>query len=252
MKKILSVFAVMAMLFMGLAACSPKSRLELIAKEANKMCPIPVEGVGTTEKIEFNGTDIVYWLVVDDDEVDIDVLARNEQETKEFMLQEFVSPSADIKEMIDALKPAGAGITYVYSSKLTGKQVTIHLSIEEIEAVYNNPSALVSPEKNLEMQVAIANRECPQAIEEGMVATRVFLDEDYVVYEYEMDEEIYDMDIMESNRSEMMESLRDTEGDAEVIEFQSDCKKAGKGLSYRYVGNTSGKMVRFDIPASEL
>ena len=60
------------------------------------------------------------------------------------------------------------------------------------------------------------------------------------------------MDIMESNRNEMMESLRDTEGDAEVIEFQSDCKKAGKGLSYRYVGNTSGKMVRFDIPASEL
>ena len=252
MKKLLFLFAVMAMLFMGLVACSPKSRLDLIAKEANKMCPIPVEGVGTIEKIEFNGTDIVYWCVVDDDEIDIDVLARNEQETKAFMLQEFITPNADIKEMIDAIKPAGAGIAFGYSSKLTGKQVTFHLSIEEIEAVYNNPSALITPEKNLEMQVAIADREFPQTVEEGMVVTRVYLDEDYVVYEYEMDEEIYDMDLMESNRSEMMASLRDTEGDADVIEFQSDCKKAGKGLSYRYVGNSSGKMVRFDIPASEL
>ena len=251
MKKFFAIFAATAVLAMGMVACSPKSRLEKLAKAANKSCPMLVEGVGSIVKISYDGTDIVYTTVVDDNLVDIDLLEQNRKEAKEFVLQEFVNPDNDVKELLDALRPADAGIKMVYVSNRTNKEMTIRLSVDEIEAVYNNPSAKASPEKVLQMQVDMANREAPQIVGEGIVLKKVYIEGDYVVFLYDADEDVIDLTEMEANREEMIAVLKDNEGDADIIEFQTDCRNAGKGISYHYVGS-NGKTAIFDIPASEL
>lgn len=105
----------------------------------------------------------------------------------------------------------------------------------------------------------IAIKECddalPQKVEEGMIMKRCYLEGDYVMYLFECDEDLYDMDLLEAGKSDMKQSLKETytqSSDPQIAYFVKLCVKAHKGLGFIYQGNTTGKSCIVRLSYSEL
>lgn len=90
-------------------------------------------------------------------------------------------------------------------------------------------------------------------VDEGMTMVDVFDDGKNVVFVYDVDEDIYDIDVMASNYLTMkneMKSLFKT--DAMFKSIGAQVSEAGYGMSYRYKGATSGKYVDVTLTPGEL
>lgn len=112
-------------------------------------------------------------------------------------------------------------------------------------------------EKNLRFlksMITETNNAFPQKIEEGVIMTRIYLDGDYVMYQAECDEDILDMDLLEMNKSNMKSNIKENlnTSDPEIKMFKNACTKAGKGIGYKYVGDTSGQSVTIKFSCNEL
>ncbi|MDE6272588.1 MAG: hypothetical protein K2M31_06235 [Muribaculaceae bacterium] len=112
-------------------------------------------------------------------------------------------------------------------------------------------------EKNLRaLQSGIrqANQEFPQKIEEGLIVTEMSMEGDFVVYEVEVDEDVYDIDNLSSNRKNMRAPMLEflNSSDPQIILLKNMCIKAEKGIAYKYVGDTTGKSFYIRFSCDEL
>ena len=99
------------------------------------------------------------------------------------------------------------------------------------------------------------NDELPEYIDEGMDLETVYLDGDYVVYSYSLDEDYYDIDYFRTNRSDVKRSLKNdvlNNTDESVRIFIDICKDNNKGIAYRFVGLLSGDACTIYIQPDEL
>lgn len=123
------------------------------------------------------------------------------------------------------------------------------------ETVDNSSSKQQAADQILKIAIEQASKEFPQDTGMGMVVTRMYLSGDYVMYVAECDEDLISMDLLEQNKSSMLNEIRKMAGDksnAEVAQFVKICANAGKGIGYSYVGDTSGKKVTVRLTNAEL
>ena len=115
-----------------------------------------------------------------------------------------------------------------------------------------------SPEvKNLRLlkaDIEESNKSCPMDIEEGLTIKKMYMDGDYVIYYVVCDEDVVDMDVLSQNKSKLRRIIKKNlnNADADVREFKRMCKKANKGIGYKYVGDTSEKSFSIRFSSSEL
>lgn len=80
-------------------------------------------------------------------------------------------------------------------------------AVDTCAVAYVNDVEEISPEEEnltlLKEGIAEANSEFPMTTEEGIVVKKCYLDGDYVMYNYECDEDVLDMDLMEQNKYEV-------------------------------------------------
>lgn len=112
-------------------------------------------------------------------------------------------------------------------------------------------------EKNLSFlkkAITEANDSYPMKVEDGVVAKKCYLDGEYVMYDYECDEDVIDMDILARNKSNVKQVIKKNlkNADAETLMFKRMCEKANKGIGYKYIGKTSGKAVFIKFSCQEL
>lgn len=116
----------------------------------------------------------------------------------------------------------------------------------------------ISPEEEnltlLKEGIAEANSEFPMTAEEGIVVKKCYLDGGYVMYNYECDEDVLDMDLMEQNKYEVKQNIKKNlkSADADAVMFKQLCLKANKGLGYKFIGDRTGKTVFIRLSCQEL
>lgn len=115
-----------------------------------------------------------------------------------------------------------------------------------------------SPEEKhlsfLKKAILEANDSYPMNVEEGIIAKKCYLDGEYVMYDYECDEDVIDMDILSQNKSNVKRVIKKNliNADAETLMFKRMCEKANKGIGYKYIGKTSGKAVLIKFSCQDL
>ena len=97
----------------------------------------------------------------------------------------------------------------------------------------------------------------PEEIDEGIILTDVKLTDDCFLYIAECDEDVVDIDILNAVKGELQKEIasslqEEIANDSDIQEFVKYCKKARKGIGYKYVGTTSGKSCIVKIPYSKL
>ena len=124
------------------------------------------------------------------------------------------------------------------------------LTPEELEVLES-----MNPVEVLKLGIQSANSECPFEIDEGMVCTKIIMENKNVMYYVECDEILFDISILSDAsdllRAILVEEFNDTE-DPDIAMFRNMCKKAGYGIGYCFVGNKSKKKVKAALSAKEL
>ena len=124
------------------------------------------------------------------------------------------------------------------------------LTPEELEVLES-----MNPVEVLKLGIQSANSECPFEIDEGMVCTKIIMENKNVMYYVECDEILFDIstlsDASDLLKAILVEEFNDTE-DPDIALFKNMCKKAGYGIGYCFVGNKSKKKVKAALSAKEL
>lgn len=112
-------------------------------------------------------------------------------------------------------------------------------------------------DKAIEVALQDAKKELPTLIDEGMVMDDITLGDNGIVYHITVDEDVYDMDMLDAfsseSKIEMINALRESvNDDKDQKEFIESAVSLNKPLNYRYEGNVSGKTVRIKISVSEM
>ena len=106
----------------------------------------------------------------------------------------------------------------------------------------------------LELMISETNKNLPIEYSDGMINTKLVREGDYIVYYYNCDEDLYDIDMMKQNLPTMKDYVLEelNSDDALTTMFREVCKNAGVGVGYFYIGNKSGKTASFYLPVSLL
>ncbi len=93
----------------------------------------------------------------------------------------------------------------------------------------------------------------PSDMGNGMTLADVYVQNGYVTYRIDCDEDIIEMSLLDKQdvKSEIMESFKD-KSNGEINYFIKLCTQAGYGVSYKYYGNRSGLGCSVYITRNEL
>lgn len=259
MKKIFSAMVLPLMAMMLLITGCQDSKIARLKAEINKydsQCPVDMGMLGSLSGVDFDDEErlIVYKYTVDEDALDtnVDELVDDDDITHEWMAMVF--STGDGKKFAEIMIDAGVGVKAIFKGKRSGTTSTVVLPVAEIKSMLDNPmSADERNARTISVMVDSNKSQCPMEVDEGMTMVDVFDDGKNVVFVYDVDEDIYDIDVMASNYLTMkneMKSLFKT--DAMFKSIGAQVSEAGYGMSYRYKGATSGKYVDVTLTPGEL
>lgn len=112
--------------------------------------------------------------------------------------------------------------------------------------------------KLLEITVTETNSSCPMEIEEGMTMTKVFLEGENVVYQYEITQkegedlyaEFFAGETFQETKESILSELKADDKDLQA--FVTLCVKSGVGIIYKYSEPATGRQLDIPISAEEL
>lgn len=251
MKKFFQLF-VLVVVMVSLASCG-ESKLQKTVKEVNKECPISMGVVGEISSLEYKDGNVVFNYLINEDITNIDALKGNEEMMKRSVVTTFSNSTGDTKNMIDELVKEGAGLILNFKGKDSGKTVTLNLTKDEIVSIGEKDEKDADPLAVLQEQIKVTNAQCPVALDKGMTMEGVSFEGNNVVYRIVVDESVYSMDDIISNKEASKIAVKASlENDRATAAFVKFCVNAERGLAYKYVGNKSGKSCLIEFSVSEL
>lgn len=225
--------------------------LNEIVEILQEMLPISMGTLGEMTDIYLEYNELVLVSNVDESIVNIANLQKEPALLKENLRQMVLDEDSSFRFLVDELLKSGKGLRLVYIGKTTGKSVSCAMTSKELKQAIN--SGTDDPMKRLEMQIKITNAQLPMDLGNGLVNTKLVKEGNYVVYYYDCDEDMIDIEILQNTTLMKGMLLEEINSDDPAISlFRQYCKDAGCGIAYCYVGKTSGKVARILLPVNEL
>ena len=239
------------MLTFALVSCSGQSRLEKLVKNIDDECPVMVGELGEMASAGIEDGNVVITILINEDVFNIDGLEAHPDVLHQSVLQGFRNPTDDMKELLNELKRCDAGLTYVYKGRTSGKTVSVTLTNEEVKEALKAAETEQDPDELLDAQVAITVAQLPIQVDEITLMTDLVREDGCVVYYYDVDESVLDLDELEANSEAVVEvltaSLQQQKDSPGTSMFIRACKQANADIVYRYKGTTTGKIVSFTV-----
>ena len=156
------------------------------------------------------------------------------------------------KEQISAIFNLNVGFKLVLTTE-NDETRTIVLESSDIAEILNDTD--VTPEESLNMIIENNKKSCPLDMQNGMVMTDIGLVNGILLTEITVDEDLYSMSVMESNkaiiRQDIIEMIQQ-EKDMMAVKMAEILLKTNNGMGYIYIGNTSKYAVRLVFTSEEL
>ena len=256
MKKIIFVSILMLTSLFFYSCDSSKKELQAGIESANKECPMNLGMVGEISSMEFDEEEdevIMTMTISKDMPLKISALNKLKNTLKRAMMGNWAKSATGLKLMEEIAK-ADSKITIVMRTENTDENIKIKISKDEVKDLAEGKIDPISPRDLLEIMVTSTNAQCPMQIDEVTILSSVSLEGTNVVYNYSLDEDVVTMDAIEQNKTSIKSNLKQalSAPDPTMKQMISACKEANTGISYRYVGNTTGNVCVIKFRPSEL
>ncbi len=244
------IFALLTAVFVAMTSCN-ESKLQKVVESTNKECPISMGMFGEMTSIVFDGDNVVMSATVNEDLVGIDELCNADQNvmSKNLIISFMNSHNESGRELLRALDAEKVGLVIRYVGGTMGKVYSITLSPEDIASV--DMDSEPDPKEALEAQVAMTNAQYPDEVGEGLVMTKVAVEDGYFVYYCMVDEDVCSIDELEEVKSEIKTCVKMGLSDLAMRNIAKQCKAANIGIACKYIGRTSNRECVIEIPPSE-
>lgn len=253
------VLGIIGIISKSIVKANYKPSIAEMVSRANRDCPIPFAGgAGEVSSITLEDNYLTYHIKFFQENATVKMIEENPEAAKELCYMSFLAINQQQNgrnRMMELLRDNNLGCKVVFT-EVDGKSSEITLSqsyldeiskredIEPTEALYNG----------LSLKDAANGLSLPMEIAEGMVLVSSEVEGKYLVMTIKMEEPMYDMNILSSNKaimkSELMEGVRNP--DADMAATLDLCKVSHTGLLYRYIGETSGKKVEVAVTAQDI
>lgn len=234
MNKIFSVL-LLVVLLIGVNSCQDNARTKL-AREievVGKACPVNMGLIGELRSISYdkNENKIIFDYLINEDIISINGLAAVENEMKQ-SVKTFITGS-DNGKTYDLLVESGAAIKLEFEGKTSKERTTIMVSSDELSQFDGQQTA---PADKLETIVSAANKQCPQSFGDGLVMTKVYLEDGYVIYGYEYDSNVLDVSAIDADalKEQLASAVKLMFNDFSGKQFFNVLKEKNAGLKYTY------------------
>lgn len=243
----------LAVIVLMLNACAD-SKLEKLVEELGKECPIQMGTVGEVTSFMLEDGNLVVDYEIDESFINLEALDNNPELLKDNAVLMCKNATGGLQTVLSLLVEEDAGWVLKYKGKSTGKELSISLDAKEIKEAMESTEEDRNPIELLKQQVEITNVQFPMKVDQGMTITKLTIEGWYVVYNVEIDESLYSIEAIASSLTEVKENIvaELDKTDPAIQSFLEACKRANKGVAYKYIGKDSGKSCMVKIPASEL
>ena len=254
MKKISVILSMLTLLIL-FVGCEDENvkKLKREIKLADRECPVNMGMIGDMLNIKYDErkNEVQVYFSINDEIVSLDALKNNGQLAKNSMkLSINRKESSDLWKMITN---AGAGLSVTFKSASTGKSFEIKIPVDELKEIIKNPLSEIETNKLLlENQLAMENSRSPYSVAEGMQLVKVFDDGNNIVYEYSLDEDLYDISLFNYAKDEIKSNAREIFNDPVMKRNIETINSLGKGLIIRYSGKKTGKSADISFTSDEL
>lgn len=223
-----------------------------VAEVLNSQCPYDI-GSMTVTKYYIDGNNVVIVYSVDENIIKIDDIRSASNEQKETLLSVY-RYAPELKHFVNLMAESKAGLVNLYIGSKSHKQCRVVLFSKEIASAAKVKDSDKDPLRLLTIYVESYNERLPEMIDNGIMNTRVLIENFYVVYEYVLDEDIHSVEQWieerEERKNNFLKTISTIDGQ-EKTEFMI-IVMAKKGIIYRYIGDVSGKTCEIRVNAVEL
>lgn len=225
---------------------SQRADFARMIERADRDCPIPAAmGKGAVTGIKLENGYVTYYLAYDSDFLNVLSMINDKEKVKEGILMCFLCINAQGSRqgdlLMDLLAKFGYGIRVVITESATGR-FDFKADVDEIKMLrekyqFNPHEALYNL---LSISIEAERTSLPIKIDEGFLLTDYSLEGENIVITIQLDENLYSIDIMASNRELMKESMFE-EGlsDPSSKALLDLCKVTHSGLKYIFTGKQS-------------
>ncbi len=214
-----------------------------ISKE-NELCPIEViKNVATITKIADENNQIVYYMNYDDSRIDLSYLENNPNTANFVLLNSFgILNGQGISngdKCAQFLLKNNYGVAFDVSSANNHFRISIDgKELKEKVKLGKIPTEAIKD--FLDMQIKLSKSRLPQKVDEGMMNTDIFIENNNIINKLVVDENTWSISNFKANASQMKEELyKDLASEVSSRALLNLCKIAHTGIIYRIIGNTT-------------
>lgn len=236
-----------------------RAEFERMIALADADCPIPAAmGQGAVTGIKLEGDYVTYYISYEPDMMNVLAGLGDNENVKEAIVSMFLMMNAQGNNggdvFMDVLDKFGYGLRVVITDS-NARKFDVKVTSADIAALRErlrlNPHEALH--NFLTIQTGAERQGVPMDLGNGMVKTDCRLESPNIVYEFELDEDIYSIPMLrensESAKGEMFSSLmKEPDGHA-LLDL---CKVSHSGIVYRMVGNQTRQMVDIELSADEI
>ena len=258
---VLGILFICLMIFGQIAKVAMKPSMEKASQRAefarmiaraDRDCPIPAPGgKGAVTGIKLENDHVTYYLTYDPGFINVLSSIKDENKVKEGLLMCFLCINAQGGNqgdlVMDLLSKFGYGIRIVITESATGR-FDFKANVGEINTLREkyqlNPHEALFNLLSISLEAERAS--LPLEIDEGILLTDYSLEGENIVVNMKLDEKLYSIETMASNKELVKESMfEEALNDPSSKALLDMCKVSHSGLKYIFTGNHSHKS--FDI-----
>lgn len=254
MKKITNLLLMIVMV-VALTGCGGRNDRVLKAQieSGQKHCPMSLGMAGKLTKMSYdedNG-EVGFVISLNKQVMNVKDLQSDPETARQAV--KLAMQTGDMKKLLEMMADADASLKVTYKNKGSKDEFVTSFTSEEIKDMVANPMSEEDTNRLLlSNQIKMEKNKIPYRVEKGLNVTSIEDNGGALVYTCEVDEDLYEMPDMETNKSELKDSMRKMMKDKAMRKQAEILASLNKGFEYHYVGNKSGNKVIVEFSAAEL
>ena len=228
-----------------------QSRLQIAVNLAKSSCPFDMGLAGVGEDVELEEENVVMTLKLNEQFANIKALEQNKEQFANTVAN-LMAAEKNSQNLLKIMVEENIGLEYKIIGNQSGEKMNIVLPPDQIKSILNKTK--VSSHDLLLDMIKSTKIQLPMKVDPVTTLKDMELEDDNVVYTYDIDENQANMDNVniELLKSSTIENTKAIINDMWAGQFLQTVINDGKNVCYRYFGDKTGKKVEFVITNDEL
>ena len=248
-------FCLLSMLSAFSATTESKQKLADMVEQIKMSLPIEIQNACVMDNVTYEPeqNQVKFYITVDSSILNIPDIKRNLNDFDDSVIKSRFYDSQS-KQFIPYLLDADSELGLIFTNPGSDKTLFVRFTVPELEdAVADTTTDSQLYPRLIRRFVEESKSKCPRQVKVGVEMTDVYVKNDYVIYDFSVDDELFPISSFKETKKEMRDLIvKNLFNDQEMEKFVKMIASVGDGLIYNYIGKNTGERIPFIFNNAEL